>query len=314
VGGFGETAKGNGQEPNGRSFFKIGSVSKAMTGEVLADLVVEGRLRLSEPLQRFAPEGKTVPSAGGRAISVLDLATHSAGLPREIGPVPEGRSYVTWPNKQELWDFVGSAKLLWPPATIAAYSNVGFHLLGHAMATATGEEYCAILRDRLTGPLGMTDTTLQPSEEQCARMMASVGSAAACVDSTATGATLGVYSTGDDMAKGLRHLVAGPDVNAPARLMARAVYRQRAEMSAAIAFDEAGAMSGLGLGWVIGAPRDQMPLIVQKSGGVDDFMSYVAFVPGKGVGIFFVMNQMNLVAFSGTTAIANGILAMLAAR
>jgi serine-type D-Ala-D-Ala carboxypeptidase/endopeptidase len=145
-------------------------------------------------------------------------------------------------------------------------------------------------------------------------MMASVGSAAACVDSTATGATLGVYSTGDDTAKGLRHLVAGPDVNAPARLMARAVYRQRAEMSAAIAFDEAGAMSGLGLGWVIGAPRDQMPLIVQKSGGVDDFMSYVAFVPGKGVGIFFVMNQMNLVAFSGTTAIANGILAMLAAR
>jgi len=70
----------------------------------------------------------------------------------------------------------------------------------------------------------------------------------------------------------------------------------------------------LGLGWVIEALRDTMPLIVQKSGAFEGFMSYVAFVPGKGVGIFFVMNRLDLVTYSGTTAIANGTLAALAAR
>src|SRR5689334_15889836 len=100
VGGLGETSKGNGQEPDGRSFFRIGSIAKAMAGELLADLVVEGKVRLSDPLQRFAPPGKTVPSVDGRAITLLDLATHSAGLPRTIGPTPEGRSDLNFPSRE----------------------------------------------------------------------------------------------------------------------------------------------------------------------------------------------------------------------
>ena len=175
VGGLGETAKGNGQEPTGRSVFRLGSISKVMTGELLAALTVEGKLRLSEPLQRFAPQGKMVPTLDGRAITLLDLATHSAGLPRDIGPAPEGQTFLTWPTEQERWNYISSAKLLWPPATTAAYSNVGYQLLGDAMSAAAGESYSALLLNRLTAPLGMTDTTVRPSEEQCARLMTGSG-------------------------------------------------------------------------------------------------------------------------------------------
>ena len=316
VGGLGETAKGNGQEPTGRSVFRLGSISKVMTGELLAALTVEGKLRLSEPLQRFAPQGKMVPTLDGRAITLLDLATHSAGLPRDIGPAPEGQTFLTWPTEQERWNYISSAKLLWPPATTAAYSNVGYQLLGDAMSAAAGESYSALLLNRLTAPLGMTDTTVRPSEEQCARLMTGSGLSGPtpCIDASPSAASGGVYSTGDDMVKWLRHLVTGADVNAPAQLIARAVYRQRAEMPVVIGFDEAGSMNGLGLGWVIEAPHDQMPLIVQKSGGAEGFMSYLAFVPGKTVGIFFVINRMDLVTFSATAAVANSILAMLAPR
>jgi D-alanyl-D-alanine-carboxypeptidase/D-alanyl-D-alanine-endopeptidase len=313
--GEGETSKGNGQEPDGRSFFRIGSIAKAMAGELLADLVVEGKMRLSDPLQRFAPTGKTVPSLNGREITLLDLATHSAGLPREIRPIPEGRS-LTFPSREELWDYVCSTPLLWPPATIAAYSNISFQLLGEALAVATGEDYATLLRRRLAEPLGLPDTTLQPTSEQCARLMTGSGLSgpAPCIDMGLMGANAGVYSTGHDMAKWLRYLVNRPSADTPARLMARAVYRQRAEMASAIGLDESGPMSGLGLGWVIEAPRDTKPLVVQKSGAFEGFMSYVAFVPGKGVGIFFVMNRFDLVTYSGTAAIANGILADLAVR
>lgn len=225
VGGLGETAKGNGQEPTGRSVFRLGSISKVMTGELLAALTVEGKLRLSEPLQRFAPQGKTAPTLDGRAITLLDLATHSAGLPRDR------QMSLTWPTQRARWDYIGSADLLWPPRTIAAYSNIGFQLLGDAMATAAGESYSAILQKHLTGPLGMTDTTVQPSAEQCARLMTGSGltGPASCVDTSASAASGGIYSTGDDMVKWLRHLVTGSDASAPAGLIARAAYRQRAE-------------------------------------------------------------------------------------
>ena len=316
VGGLGETAKGNGQEPTGQSVFRLGSISKVMAGELLATLTVEGKLRLSEPLQRFAPQGKTVPTVDGRAITLLDLATHSAGLPRDIGPAPEGQTFLTWPTEHERWDYIGSTNLLWPPATIAAYSNVGYQLLGDAMAAATGESYSALLQSHLAAPLSMTDTTVRPSAEQCARLMIGTGQSGPgpCIDTSPSAASVGVYSTGDDMIKWLRHLITGADGNAPARLIARAAYRQRAEMPVVIGFDEAGSMNGLGLGWVIEAPHDQMPLIVQKSGGAEGFMSYLAFVPGKAVGIFFVMNRMDLVTFSATAAAANSILAMLSPR
>jgi D-alanyl-D-alanine-carboxypeptidase/D-alanyl-D-alanine-endopeptidase len=316
VGGLGETAKGNGQEPTGQSVFRLGSISKVMAGELLATLTVEGKLRLSEPLQRFAPQGKTVPTVDGRAITLLDLATHSAGLPRDIGPAPEGQTFLTWPTEHERWDYIGSTNLLWPPATIAAYSNVGYQLLGDAMAAAAGESYSALLQSHLAAPLSMTDTTVRPSAEQCARLMIGTGQSGSgpCIDTSPSAASAGVYSTGDDMIKWLRHLITGADGNAPARLIARAAYRQRAEMPVVIGFDEAGSMNGLGLGWVIEAPHDQMPLIVQKSGGAEGFMSYLAFVPGKAVGIFFVMNRMDLVTFSATAAAANSILAMLSPR
>ena len=93
VRGMGETTKGNGQEPDGRSLFRIGSISKAMAGELLTDLVVEGKVRLSDPLQRFAPAGRTVPSAddrdhatgSGDALSGL-AARHCTGAGRTRGP------------------------------------------------------------------------------------------------------------------------------------------------------------------------------------------------------------------------------------
>jgi D-alanyl-D-alanine-carboxypeptidase/D-alanyl-D-alanine-endopeptidase len=45
-------------------------------------------VRLTDALQQDAPPGITVPRFGDRAITLLDLATHSVGLPREIGDVP----------------------------------------------------------------------------------------------------------------------------------------------------------------------------------------------------------------------------------
>src|SRR4051794_9675463 len=99
--GFGETAPGSGVAPDGRTIVRIGSIAKAFAGQLLADLANEGKVRLADPAQRYLPEFK-LPEAGGRAITLIDLATHTAGLPREIPgePAADGNPFepFSWAN------------------------------------------------------------------------------------------------------------------------------------------------------------------------------------------------------------------------
>ena len=143
VQGYGETTKGNGQAPDGRSLLRLGSISKVFTTELLAGMAARGQLRLTNPLQNYAAPGATVPRFGDRAITLLDLATHSAGLPREIGEVPANTIPFTWPTEQQRWSFLAGYKLPSAPGTVAAYSNVGFDLLADALAEAGGTDYAA---------------------------------------------------------------------------------------------------------------------------------------------------------------------------
>ena len=61
---------------------RIGSV-EGFAGQLLASLAVDGTLRLADPAAKFLP-GVALPEAGGRAITLLGLVNHSAGLPREV--------------------------------------------------------------------------------------------------------------------------------------------------------------------------------------------------------------------------------------
>ncbi len=96
--------------------------------------------------------------------------------------------------------------------------------------------------------------------------------------------------------------------------LSHVAYRRRQTMPAAIGFDDAGPMAGLGLGWVTTAGDGVHPMLVAKSGGGVGFMSYTAFAPGRGVGIFVVINRVDFGTFSGMTTIANGLVASLATR
>jgi D-alanyl-D-alanine-carboxypeptidase/D-alanyl-D-alanine-endopeptidase len=318
--GFGETARGSGQEPDGRSLVRLGSISKAFAGEVLGGLAAEGRLGLTDPLSRYAPDGVGLPDVDGRAITLLDLATHAAALPREL-PVapPEGSPPFAWPTAADRFAWLAGQRLPWAPGSIAAYSNLGFDLLGAALATATGTPYPDLLRARITGPLGMADTGLAPNQEQCGRLMAGYGipgaEAAPCVATADIAASGGVYSTADDMVRWLRHNLARSDPAVwPTLALTHAGYLQRQDLVAAIGFDEAGPMDAIALAWLIENADGPRPTIVQKTGGLAGFMSYVAFAPGREVGAFVVVNRIDFGMFGVLTAGVNAIISMHAVR
>ena len=316
--GFGETAKGSGREPDGKSLVRIGSISKAVTGELLGGLAAAGQLSLTDPLQSYAPDGIPIPDFDGRPITLLDLATHSAALPRELDP-PPGTETFTWPTTADRYAWLAHQKLPWAPGSIAAYSNLGFDLLGAALAEAAGTSYPDLLRERITGPLGMADTAVTPSKEQCDRLMTAYDShwseAGPCVSTANFAASGGVYSTADDMVLWLRHNLARADAAAwPTLALTHAAYVQRQDLSAAIGFDEAGPMDAIALGWLIEMPDGHRPMILQKTGGSFGFMSYIAFAPGRDVGVFVSANRIDFAMFTGLTEGVNELIAMLAPR
>src|ERR1700693_2987919 len=82
---YGNLAKGDPRPVDGDTIFEIGSISKVFTSLLLADMVNRKEVTLDDPAAKYLPEHLRMPERGGKAITLLDLSTHSSGLPRVPG-------------------------------------------------------------------------------------------------------------------------------------------------------------------------------------------------------------------------------------
>lgn len=166
--------EGGDSSPDQDTIFEIGSITKVFTAALLADMARRGEVRLDDPVQRYLPAGVQVPTRGGRAITLLHLATHTSGLPRLPGNL--GRTVRDRANPyahytvDDLYAFLNGCRLARVPGERYAYSNLGAGLLGHVLALRAGMGYEALVTRRLCGPLGMMDTAVTLSPEQRGRL------------------------------------------------------------------------------------------------------------------------------------------------
>ena len=100
--GYGETAPNSHQIPTADSVVRLCSLTKIFTSDLLVKLVNDKTVRLDDPLQRFAPPHALVPKRI-EPITLADLATHTSGLPREIGNAPPGTPHFTYPDFRTRW-------------------------------------------------------------------------------------------------------------------------------------------------------------------------------------------------------------------
>jgi D-alanyl-D-alanine-carboxypeptidase/D-alanyl-D-alanine-endopeptidase len=291
IAGFGHAGPGVGPPPDGRTVFRLQSVSKLFDCDLLSALVADGRMRLDDPLQRYAPAARTVPQPpGAPPITVLSLATHTSGLPREaIKPQKSAEAALT-----ARWIWLAHQSDLPPAGTEASYSNIGFDLLGDAISAAAKTPYAAALQTTVTGPLGMNDTTPTPSADECARMMSPDPTRAPypCRDQAWEAASGGLYSTGDDMARWLRAQVA-PGAEADRRRISQATYVPRAPLKKAYGLDHAGPANAIGLAWIELLADGEHPRVLEKTGGGDGFLTYVVIDPAHHVGVFLAFDNLS---------------------
>jgi len=156
---------------DGTTLFEIGSMSKVFTSLLLADMVQRGEVALDDPAEKYLPTGAKMPMRGGRKITLGDLATHRSGLPR----LPDNLSFADPTNpyadysQANLLDFLGRYELTRDIGSQFEYSNLGVGLLGYLLARRAGTDYETLLKQRITIPLGMRDTTITLTPAQKAR-------------------------------------------------------------------------------------------------------------------------------------------------
>jgi serine-type D-Ala-D-Ala carboxypeptidase/endopeptidase len=318
--GFGRRADPANEAPGADTLFRIGSVTKAFTGQVLASLAADGVVNLADPLTKYCPEFIAPMSEGGRPIRLIDLATHSAGLPREVPhePGPPDDPFVnTTPDAFTAW--LKANPLMFTPGTAISYSNFGFDLLAAALARAARQPYPELLDARVVRLLGLRDTTFAPSTEQAARIMGGHNFDGSPMPNAKTGDVIvgsgGLYSSTRDLIAWLKwHLDRFSNEHAAERLIDHAAYLWRDGLTAVFGMDESGHMEAMSLAWVIMQPEGDRPLILQKAGGLQGVFSYVAFAPARGIGVCAAINAFDVAAGLAMAKTANDLIAELAPR
>lgn len=315
--GFGETALGSGLTPTADTMMRVASISKAFCGDVLASLVAEGKIGLTDPVQSHLPEGFVVPEKDGRTLRIIDLATQTSGLPREMpqtGGTPEDP--YAGHTEQAMKAALAGDPFLFPPGTGALYSNRGFDLLGLAIAGAAGKPYAEVLAERVLRPRGMADTVFNPRPGDEARLMRGHGFDGAPLPFAPTmECASGLYTTPGDMLKWIAwHLDRG-DADDARRAIDHASWVRRDGLSPVLGLDEGGAtMDAMALAWVVIEPEGNHPLILHKTGGRQGMFTYVAIAPTRGIGVFAAINAFNAAGFTLMVERVNKLIFQLAPR
>ena len=286
-------AYGAGDQPNGRSLdgdseFEIGSITKVFTALVLADMVAKGEVRLDDPVAKFLPAGVTMPERDGKAITLVDLATHTSGLPRlpsNMAPKDPANPYADYSIAQ-LDQFLSSYQLTRDPGASWEYSNLGFGLLGHVLARRASLDYEALVKSRVLGPLGMTSTTITLTPDEAARLAVGHDSSLGRVENwdlpTLAGAGA-LRSTANDLLTFLAANLGYADTPLKGDLAFLLSVRR----------PESGPNVTQALGWdIVSTPRGE---IVEHGGGTGGYHTLIAFDPLTRVGVVVLTNAETIV-------------------
>jgi serine-type D-Ala-D-Ala carboxypeptidase/endopeptidase len=299
--GYGEVLKRSGRMPSASTLFQIGSITKTFTGVLLALFVERSIVQLDDPMQKYVPQQIQVPSYNGRQILLVDLATHTSGLPRDV-PMRRGQDRLT---VDQMYQGLHNLRIGREPGQQYEYSNWGFGLLADALTrVAKSEDYQAVVQREVLSKLGMGETTLRPGAESEARVAqgyAKDGYAAPWNMPTwpALNGSGALYSSMTDMLKYLSfHLgLAQTSLNS----ILKVVHQSRTH---------GGLRSGrsTGLAWEILDDSKSKLTRIEKDGGTLGFRSYIGFIRGEPTGVVVLANSVA----TGTPQIGRQILTLLA--
>jgi CubicO group peptidase (beta-lactamase class C family) len=282
---YGKLDTGDSRVLDGDTVFEIGSVTKVFTSLLLSDMVQRGEVALTDPVAKYLPAGTKVPQRNGKQITLLDLATHTSGLPTlptNMQSRDEGNPYADY-SVAQLDEFLSTYELPRDIGSQYEYSNVGVGLLGRALANRAGMDYGDLVRARITGPLGMSSTRIDLSADMKVRLAIGHDSTLKPVANwdlpTLQGAGA-LRSTANDMLTflaanmGFKHTKLDAAMSAMLNVRRPTGYPSRE----------------IALGWHVDTTDDRENSIVWHNGGTGGYRAFIGFDPKTHIGVVVLAN------------------------
>jgi serine-type D-Ala-D-Ala carboxypeptidase/endopeptidase len=285
--GFGVASKETGKPPAADTVFEIGSITKTFTAAVLAEEVLGGKVKLTDPVQKYLPGGVALAQVGERPIELGDIATQRSGLPRmpaSFAPANPADPYADFGDKK-LWEAVSTVKPARAPGAAYEYSNFGFGLLGEILSRETGMPYRDLVKTRIFVPLSMTSTDTVLTDALERRSAQGYGPGGMPAHHWAFDAFAGAGAINSTVADMLAYLRANMTASAAAssstlsRALAMA-HELRADMSPE-------AKTQIGLAWMTTPASGAR----WHNGGTGGFMSFIGFTDDGKRGVVILSNQ-----------------------
>ena len=274
--------------PDGDTVFEIGSITKAFTAVLLADMVIRGEVDLDAPVQDFLGPEVRMPTRDGAEITLGHLATHSSGLPRlpdNFKPEDPANPYADY-DAGRLHAFLSTHELSRDIGERVEYSNLGVGLLGYALARQMGIDYETLVKERVLEPLGMADTSIALTDSMHERLATGHGPAlepAKNWDMLALAGAGGLRSTVNDMLTFVEANL-GLAEAPPAEAIALTHHPRREFL---------GPEMEIGLSWLIRKEHDRE--FVWHNGGTGGYRSFLGFVAESRTGVVVLANSSHSV-------------------
>jgi CubicO group peptidase (beta-lactamase class C family) len=136
------------------SVFDLASITKVYTALLVLHLVDAGKVDLDEPVRTYLPQ---FTGTGKAAVTVAMLLAHTGALP--VGATVAGSAGRAAQRRAVLATPLVKGGV---PGRTFRYSSVGLMVLAQLVESVTGKPLDAVLRDVITGPLGLKDTGFRP--------------------------------------------------------------------------------------------------------------------------------------------------------
>jgi len=134
--------------------YRIGSITKMFTAAMIFQLVEEGKLKLTDTLDKFFPQ---IPNS--KKITIAQILAHRSGIHDSILDRNLRPSSKTNPiTKDEMLALIAKGTPDFEPDAKHSYRNSGYILLGLILEKLAGKPYGEALQERITSKIGLKDT------------------------------------------------------------------------------------------------------------------------------------------------------------
>jgi len=187
--GHGKVSNTNTATVDQNTIFAIGSITKVFTTTLLADMVNQDLVKLSDPIEKYLPSNIKIPQYNGQKITLEDLATHTSGLSNfpsnyctSFDPTSTAFQHSIQYRKDlmdctknytfdQFYQALSNTSLSREPGSKFEYSNFGIGLLGHILTLKSNmSSYDELLSKRILDVLDMNSTGIGLSDSQKSRL------------------------------------------------------------------------------------------------------------------------------------------------